>query len=150
MSKYRFSKRSLDNLKGIHPKLVKVMKEAVKESPVDFTIVQGVRTEAEQRELYSWGRTKKNPNTGKMTIVTYKNGTTNKSNHQKKADGYGYAVDLYPFFLGKVQVNHKDTINRLKNIADHILEVSKKQGVQIKWGGNFKKPYDPPHFELIK
>lgn len=147
---YKFGKRSLDNLKGVHPDLVKVMTEAITDSPVDFTITQGVRTTQQQQEYYSWGRTKKNPNDGKMTKVTYADGVKRKSNHQVKSDGYGYAVDLYPFFLGEVQVRHKDTIARLKEIAEHILSVAKKLNIKIIWGGTFKKPYDPPHFELVK
>lgn len=140
--RYALGTRSLKNLEGVHPNLVKVIKEAISESPVDFTITEGVRTQARQQELYAQGRTKK----GK--IVTNKNGTTNKSNHQAKADGFGHAVDLYPFFEGQVQVNHKDTILRLKQIAAHIKQVAARLGIGITWGGDWKSPYDPPHFEL--
>ena len=139
---YKFGKRSLDNLVGVHPNLVKIMTEAIKTSPVDFTITEGVRTTKEQQQLYAQGRTTKGP------IVTNKNGTTNKSNHQAKSDGYGHAVDLYPFFEGSVQVQHKDTIARLKQIAKHIKDVAKKLGIGITWGGDWTSPYDPPHFEL--
>lgn len=145
---YQFGERSLKNLVGVHPHLVKLMKEAIIDSPVDFTITEGVRTTEKQKEYYSWGRTKINPNNGKMTKVTYADGVKRKSNHQKKADGYGYAVDLYPFFEGKVQTKHKDTMAKLKNIADHIKEKAKQLGIKIVWGGDWTKPYDPPHFQL--
>lgn len=143
-----FSTRSKNNLKGVHPNLVKLMEEAIKDSPVDFTITEGVRTAKTQQEYYSWGRTKQNPNTGNMTKVTYADGVTRKSNHQVKADGYGHAVDLYPFFEGKVQVNHELTIFRLGMIANHIKAKAKKLGINIVWGGDWRKPYDPPHFQL--
>lgn len=143
-----FSKRSLDNLKGVHPNLVKIMEEAIKDSPVDFTITEGVRSAEKQQEYYSWGRTKRNPNTGNMTKVTYADGVIRKSNHQVKADGYGHAVDLYPFFEGKVQVNHKDTLLKLNLIAGHIKATAKRLGINIVWGGDWKKPFDPPHFQL--
>ena len=142
-----FGQRSINNLKGVHPTLVLLMNTAIKDSPIDFTIVQGVRTTIEQAEFYSWGRTKLNPNTGKMTKVTNADGIKNKSNHQVKSDGYGYAVDLYPFFDGKVQLEHPETINKLKLIADHIKKVAKSMGIKIVCGGDWKMG-DFPHFEL--
>lgn len=139
---YQFGQRSLDNLKGVHPNLVKVLKEAIKESPIDFTITEGLRTTQRQKDLYAQGRSKP----GKK--VTNADGVRNKSNHQAKSDGYGHAVDLYPFFSGQVQVNHKDTIKNLEKIAIHIKAVAKCLGVNITWGGDFKSLYDAPHFEL--
>ncbi|GJN60431.1 M15 family metallopeptidase [Elizabethkingia anophelis] len=139
---YKLGERSLKNLDGVHPNLVKVMKAAIVNSPVDFTITEGVRTLKRQQELYAQGRTKPG------IKVTNADGIKNKSNHQAKADGFGYAVDLYPFFLGQVQVNHKDTIKNLKLISDHIKKVAKELGISITWGGDWKSPFDPPHFEL--
>ena len=141
-----FSKRSLDNLKNVHPDLVKVMTEAIKNSPVDFTIVCGLRTTKEQQELYDKGRTKPGPK------VTNADGIKNLSNHQDEADGkkdgYGSAVDLYPYFDGQVQINHKDTIPKLKIIGKHIEDTAKKLGVNIEWGGRWTKLVDYPHFQL--
>lgn len=134
----KFSKRSLDNLKGVAPDLVKLMTEAIKDSPVDFTITEGVRTTARQQELF-----KQRPK------VTNADGIKNKSNHQAKADGYGYAVDLYPYYNGSVQVQDKEVIPKLKLIAVHIKAVAKCLGIKIEWGGDWKF-YDPPHFELKK
>lgn len=145
---YQFGKRSLDNLVGVHPNLVEVLKASITDSPVDFTITEGVRTAQKQQEYYSWGRTKKNPNTGKMTKVTYADGIKRKSNHQPKDDGYGYAVDLYPYFDDKVQVQGDAVILALEEIADHIKKKAKELGIKIVWGGDWKKPYDPPHFQL--
>ncbi|MDV3661621.1 hypothetical protein CMU70_14295 [Elizabethkingia anophelis] len=138
---YKLGERSLKNLDGVHPNLVKVMKMAIVNSPVDFTITEGVRTLKRQQELYAQGRTKPG------IKVTNADGIKNKSNHQAKADGFGHAVDLYPFFLGQVQVNHKDTIKNLKLISEHIKKVAKELGIGITWGGDWKF-VDPPHFEL--
>lgn len=145
---YQFGKRSLDNLVGVHPNLVKVLNASITDSPVDFTITEGVRTTQKQQEYYSWGRTKKNPNTGKMTKVTYADGIKRKSNHQPKDDGYGYAVDLYPYFDDKVQVQGDAVVIALEEIANHIKKKAKELGIKIVWGGDWKKPYDPPHFQL--
>lgn len=140
--KYKFGERSLKNLEGVHPNLVRIMKESIVNSPVDFTIVEGLRTTKRQQELYAQGRTKPGPK------VTNADGVKNKSNHQAKPDGFGHAVDIYPFFLGQVQVQHKDTIKNLKQISDHIKLTAKRLGLVITWGGDWKNPYDPPHFEL--
>lgn len=141
---YGLSKRSLDNLKGVHPDLVKVFKEGIKDSPVDFTITEGVRTAQRQKELYAQGRTKPG------IKVTNADGVKNKSNHQVKEDGFGYAVDIYPYFAGKVQVNHKDTVEKLKEISIHLKAVAKCHNVKLIWGGDWKSPFDPPHFEKGK
>ena len=140
-AKYKLSERSLKNLELIHPDLTKVIKEAIKNSPHDFTITDGQRTTEEQKALYAKGRTAP----GK--IVTQKNGTTNKSNHQAKGDGLGYAVDLYSFYDGKVQV---DDDKKLKVIAEHIKAVAKDLKINIEWGGDWKTFKDYPHFELKK
>ena len=139
---YRFGQRSLDNLKGVHPDLVRVFKKAITDSPVDFTIVEGVRSTERQKQLFAQGRTVKG------LKVTNADGVRNKSNHQAKADGFGHAVDIYPFFLGAVHVQHKDTIKNLKLIAVHIKAVAKCEGIKITCGIDWKNPYDPPHFQL--
>ena len=41
---YKFSKRSLDNLKGVDERLIKLMKEVLSISPYDFGIKEYVRT----------------------------------------------------------------------------------------------------------
>lgn len=150
----KFSKRSLDNLKGVEPRLVKIFTEAIKNSPYDFTIVEGVRSTQRQQQLYAQGRTVKG------TKVTNADGIKNKSNHQAKADGYGHAVDIYPYYNGSVQISDKEVIPRLKAIAKHIkivagkLEEDRKKNdpngkpFSIIWGGDWKSPYDPPHFQL--
>jgi peptidoglycan L-alanyl-D-glutamate endopeptidase CwlK len=133
-----FSKRSIDNLQGVHLDLFRLMNLSIRNTPVDFTIVEGVRTVQRQQELYAQGRTKP----GK--IVTNADGVSNKSNHQAKADGYGHAVDLDPFVNGSVQVND---VAGLKRISDHIKSVARLNGINVVWGGDWKF-VDHPHFEL--
>lgn len=135
-----FGKQSFKNLEGQHPDLVRLMKEAIKDSPVDFTITDGGRTVAMQQALYAKGRT------APGGIVTNADGVKNKSNHQAKADGFYHAVDLYPYVNGAIDFN--DKANRLKTIADHIKATAKRLGIRINWGGDFKSILDRPHFEL--
>ncbi len=136
---YKLSQRSIDNLKGVHPRLTILMGVAIMDSPIDFTITDGVRTTAEQQALYAQGRTKAG------TIVTNADGIKVKSNHQVKTDGLGYAVDLYPFHSGKVQVND---VAGMKKIAEHIKAKAKMLGYNIEWGGDWKSLPDAPHWEL--
>lgn len=138
----RFSQRSKDALKGVHPDLVKVMEAAIINSPVDFTIIQGVRTTAQQQALYAQGRTKPG------NKVTNADGVRNKSNHQVKADGFGHAVDLYPFYNGSIQIHDKQVIPKLRIITDHIKKVAKELGIKITCGIDWRSPFDPPHVQL--
>lgn len=145
-----FGSASLKKLEGVHPDLVKLMKESIKESPVDFSIVYGVRSTEEQKRLYALGRTVVNPD-GKSkkkpmgNIVTQKNGVSNKSNHQVKASGFGEAVDIVPFINGKIDWN---ATNEFKIIAAHVLATAKCLEIEVTWGGMWRTLVDLPHYEL--
>lgn len=147
-----FGKRSLSKLEGVAPKMVLLMKTAILTSPIDFSVDQGVRTTDTQARYYSWGRWVVNPDTGPIKgnkfgmIVTNRDGVTKKSEHQVKTDGYGYAVDVYPYYGGTMHTNDEKS---LRIIADHIKSVAKALGIKIKAGIDWQKPHDPPHFELI-
>ncbi len=144
---YSFSQTSLYKMKKVHPKLVEVMKEAIKNSPFDFRITDGARTAEEQFALYQKGRTKPGPK------VTNCDGYKAKSNHQIKSDGYGYAVDIFPCGILENGVYRKFTSDegyddkKLKIISEHILKIAKEKGVNVEWGGNWKM-HDTPHFEI--
>jgi len=83
------SKRTLENLKGVHPSLIKVIMRAYQITDQDFGVVaKAVRTQEEQDKLYAQGRFG-----NKGPIVTW----TTKSKHITQKDGYGHAVDLTAF-----------------------------------------------------
>ena len=127
------------NLKGVHPNLVEVITTAYDTSPVPFVVTEGVRTAERQKALYAQGRTIRG------LVVTTKDGVKNKSNHQVKTDGLGHAVDLYPLKDGKIDLKG---VPALEEIAKHIKLVASNLGIPVTWGGDWKRPYDPPHFEL--
>jgi len=134
------NERSIKKLKGIHPKLILLMTVAIAGSPIQFVITDGLRTAKQQQDLYAQGRTKP----GK--IVTNADGIKNKSNHQPKDDGFGYAVDLYAADdNNNVKLND---VEGLKEIAVHIKKVAEKWNIPIQWGGDWKNFKDYPHFEL--
>ena len=145
--KYSFTQSSLDKMKKVHPKLVEVMKEAIKNSPFDFRITDGARTAEEQFALYQKGRTLPGPK------VTNCDGKKFKSNHQIKSDGFGHAVDIFPCGVVENGVYRKFTSEegydekKLKLIANHILAIAKSKNINIEWGGNWKM-HDTPHFEI--
>ena len=119
----KWSDRSLGNLKGIHPDLRKVMDRALQISPLDFIVIEGLRTEARQRQLVASGASQ-----------------TMNSRHLT-----GHAVDLLPIGPdGKAAFDwplyHK--------LAPAVKQAAQEFGVNIIWGGDWKSFKDGPHFEL--
>lgn len=127
---YKFSERSLKKLNGVHPSMIYILLKAIKTSPVDFSILEGVRSQERQKQLYKSGASRCD-------------GVKNKSNHQVKENGFGYAVDLAPY-----PIDWKDT-KRFKILSEHIKKVAKELEINIRWGGDFKSLVDMPHYELI-
>ena len=132
------SPNSITKLYGVHPKLVNLMQEAIKNSPYMFIISQGVRTAEYQNSLYQQGRTIP----GK--IVTNADGYKIKSNHQIKSDGLGHAVDIAIMDGKKVDW---DDLTKYKAVGEHICKIALEMGISISWGGRWKRK-DYPHFEL--
>ena len=118
----KWSDRSLRNLKGIHPDLRRVMDRALQESPLDFIVIEGLRTEERQRELVKSGASR-----------------TMKSRHIT-----GHAVDILP--IGPNGPRFDWPLYR--KIAPAIKAAAKTEGVKITWGGDWESFPDGPHFEL--
>lgn len=131
------SKRSLRNLEGVHPKLQAIVHRALELTTQDFTVIEGVRTIEKQREYFNRGASK-----------------TMKSYHLKHSDGYGHAVDIYPYYNRSVQVDAP--FARFKAIADAMLAAAKEQGVTITWGADWDHDgdthdhrfVDSPHYQI--
>jgi len=119
---FSFSKASLNKMNGVDSKLINLMKEAIKESPYDFGITEGIRTLKRQKELFAEGKTK-----------------TLKSYHLT-----GKAVDIAVWVNGKITWDFK----YYKEVADHIKEIARKLGYVITWGGDWKTFKDGPHFQI--
>lgn len=129
--------RSRENLAGVHPDLVAVMEAAAEKPPVPFTIIEGPRTRARQRELVDEG-------------VSW---TMNSRHIPARFDGVdgevAAAVDVVPDADAAkpgLQLDWDDW-GAFRRIARHILDVAEKRGVQIVWGGSWPQR-DGPHFEL--
>ena len=141
MPKFILGKRSTDNLVGVHPDLVRVVKRALELSEVDFFVDCGVRTPERQAELYAQGRTKPGE------IVTW----TLKSNHfVNQRTGFGHAVDLVP-----LPVDWKNT-KAFDKVAQAMFKAASELGVKLRWGADWDMDGNPrergetdsPHYEI--
>lgn len=133
--------RSLKNLEGVHPKLVDIVKLAIAYTKVDFTVIEGVRTQERQNLLYAQGRTKPGQ------IVTW----SRTSNHfTNKRTGFGHAVDLVPF-----PVDWND-LKKFDAISLAMFAAADQLNTPIRWGADWDRDgfprergeTDSPHFEL--
>lgn len=116
------SARVADNLVGVNIDLVAVMVFAMRVSPVEFTITEGVRSKARQRQLFDAGASK-----------------TMNSRHLT-----GHAVDVAAIVGGKVRWDFP----LYDRIAVSVKEAAKYLGIPITWGGDWTTLRDGPHFEL--
>jgi peptidoglycan L-alanyl-D-glutamate endopeptidase CwlK len=119
---FKLGPRSLLNLRGVHPDLVRVVKRAISISNIDFTVIEGLRSVARQRELYAKGATK-----------------TMRSRHI-----HGFAVDIAPYVGGSIRWDWP----LFDYIENAMKEAAELENVPIAWGGDWKSFKDGPHWEL--
>lgn len=128
---FKFSKRSLENLKNVDGRLVKICNELIKE--YDFTIIEGYRTPERQYELYKQG-------------FSQIDGKTKKGKHNYSPS---LAIDIIPYKVGH---NPFDNTTKSKlmfyELAHKFKNVAKRLNIEIIWGGDWKTFKDLPHFEL--
>ena len=150
---FKLSKRSLDNLEGVNPALVAVVKLAITRTEVDFGVIEGLRTRERQVELVRAGASQ-----------------TMKSKHLN-----GMAVDLMAYVDGRGCWELHPYFEVAKAMRNAALEFK----VPIRWGGAWqiwdqtkvgllltheeqntqyirervnqgRRPFvDAPHFELV-
>ena len=110
---FKLSNRSLEKLEGVNPLLVDTVKRAIQLSKVDFGVIYGVRSLAEQEKLYKAGRSQ-----------------TMKSRHLIQEDGTSHAVDLMAYDGS----NPSWDIVMYDDIADAMKAAAKETGVKLGWG----------------
>jgi len=118
---YTLGNKSRAELAGVHPKLVALVERAIQLSAQDFSVHDGLRTEAEQREYVRRGVSK-----------------TMASQHMKQADGFGHAVDLVPFINGQLRWEWKP----IYQIAAAVRAAAVELGVDLIWGGVWDRPFE--------
>lgn len=110
--------RSEAKLQGIHPDLVRVVHKAAAMLDMDFTVLEGLRTLARQKELFAHHATR-----------------TMKSRHLT-----GHAVDLGAMIAGGIRW---DWPLYLK-LAAVVKAAAAAENVPIRWGGTWKQLADTP------
>lgn len=106
---FKLSQRSLSRLEGVDERLVRVVRRAINLTSVDFGVIEGVRTEARQRQLVANGASQ-----------------TMRSKHLT-----GDAVDLMAYLgsRGSWEATLYD------EIADAMKTAAIAEEVAIRWGG---------------
>jgi len=128
----RFGKKSMSRLEGVHPLLCDWALELV--TIMDNSVISGVRSMADQRELVAIGMSK-----------------TMNSKHLIQPDGYGHALDLAPYPIRWERTRSFDLL------AGVGLGLAAKMGIAVRWGGDWSMDMDVydqtfqdlGHFEIV-
>ena len=110
---FKLSGSGLNKLEGVHPTMVDTVKRAIELSKVDFGVIYGVRSLAEQKKLYEAKRSQ-----------------TMKSKHLVQEDGYSHAVDLMAYDGSDPSWD----IVMYDDIADAMKAAAIETGAKICWG----------------
>lgn len=129
------------NIATLEPKVkaaaTRFIQRVYEELCIKLKVVSGSRTVAEQDYEYSKGRTipgiNVTPDNPLGETVTDAEG--GKSNHN-----FGKAIDVF-------YATESGGIDIKKRLSPEIVEIAKQEG--FKWGGDWKKKPDYPHFEMI-
>ena len=119
---FSFGTKSSERLSQVHPDLQRVFNEAIKDSPLDFSITEGLRTKERQKALFDAGKSQ-----------------TMNSRHIT-----GKAVDIAVIKDGEVTWDAKYYIP----VIDHIKKIAKSMDIPIVSGGDWITFKDYPHIEL--
>ena len=155
-----YGNTSQQKLDSCHPDLIVIFQEVVR--IFDNAIVYGERTPGEQFELYKQGRSLIGGRwviADKKKVVTYKDGTISKSNHNYSPSK---AVDAVPYYSDIPHIRWGN-IKEMCYFAGHVkatafrLLSEGKIAHMIKWGADWNmnnEIYDESfrdyaHFEII-
>jgi peptidoglycan L-alanyl-D-glutamate endopeptidase CwlK len=116
MNYFKFGQRSMAELEGVHPTLVVVAHKALRYSPVDFSVTDGVRTMAEQKAYVDSGVSQ-----------------TMRSKHLIQDDGLGHALDLVPYINGRPRWE----LEPCYKIAKAVQQAAKEEDLSLRWGGGW-------------
>lgn len=119
--------RSERNLKGVHPDLVRVVREAAgrmaqRTDGLGFIVIEGLRTAKRQAELRASGASQ-----------------TLNSRHLT-----GHAVDLMATVAGSGRWDWP----LYATLGAVVKDAAADLGIPIVWGGDWRTLRDGPHFEL--
>jgi peptidoglycan L-alanyl-D-glutamate endopeptidase CwlK len=119
---FKFSARSLKSLQGVHPDLVRICHRALELTPIDFVVIEGLRTVERQKQLVAAGASR-----------------TMNSRHIT-----GHAIDFVPMVNGGIRWDWP----LFPPVATAFKQAAAEFGTPIVWGGDWVKFRDGPHVEL--
>jgi len=140
MRQYDFGKSSRGNLDTCKDRLQLVIEKSLALGLIDFSVVGGVRSKAEQTRYFVLKRSR----------VEWPNGKHNVLNEGDKCE----AADVVPFVNGKSSYD----VRHCCYLAGIIIAVGASIGVKIRWGGNWDMDGEPitdqdfqdlVHFEMV-
>ncbi len=119
---FYLGERSKQRLEGVHPDLVSVVEKAIGITRVDFTALEGIRTNDRQIELV-------------------KSGASNTMNSRHLT---GHAVDLGAYVGGTVSWDWPLYFD----IADAMKKAANQLGILVEWGGCWRIINNIPDLEV--
>lgn len=117
----RMDQRSEARLEGVHPDLVKLIREVAKQTDQRFVITEGLRTAERQKQLVAAGASQ-----------------TMNSRHLS-----GHAVDVAIVIDGEIRWDWP----LYERFSVLMKSSAAALGIDIVWGGDWKMR-DGPHYEL--
>ncbi len=132
---YTLGHRSCSHLITCDQRLVTIIQTAIKITPIDFTIIEGFRSDADQLKAFEQGR-------------SHIDGISKKGMHNYRPS---LAFDAAPY---PINWNNKA---RFYMLAGVILAVASTLHIPLRWGGDWNMNgiftdqtlHDLPHFELV-
>ena len=119
---FHLSEKSLERLAGVHPDLARVVHRTIEITPIDFVVVEGLRSLSRQKYLMATGKTR-----------------TMNSRHLD-----GHAVDLAPLVGGVVSWDWE----HFHPLIEAVRTAAKELGIAVIHGADWKSFPDGPHHEL--
>jgi peptidoglycan L-alanyl-D-glutamate endopeptidase CwlK len=110
---------------------VELLEEAIKTTPLDFSVLCGYRTEKEQTAPYNAG----------FSTVQFPNSYHNKWPSE--------AVDIAPFYKSSPHIRWSE-LDDFKKLIKHIKKTAKKLKIDIECGADWKEFQDFPHIQITE
>ncbi len=136
---YRFSQKSEERLKTLHPDMARVVRRALGFQVMDFTVLETLRDHARQELMVKNGASK-----------------TMDSRHLANRNGLAEAADLLPYPYNVNGIDVWQDKQRFAVLAGLMYAAAAIENVEIRWGGDWDFDgnnadstfHDMPHFEL--
>ena len=129
---FKFSKRSITSLLTAHPLLKEVCEIALAEGIMDFTVICGYRSKADQDAAFKEGASK----------LRWPNSKHNRFPSE--------AVDIVPYPIDFKDIKRfQELAVVIKNAWEKIPD-DRKDGWMLYNGADWKKFIDRPHWEIKK